>query len=109
MLLYIILIVLFFIAQSEKDIIMTNPKLSFFPRWKWYNRHDYIGKSWLIENAISFIADGFHLWKSITILIPSYFFIRLIDISNYYVIVLFVVAGVYHSIRNGSFFRRGLR
>jgi len=109
MLLNAILIIIFFIAESEKDIIMTNSKLSLFPKWKWYNRHDYTGKSWWIENVISFIGDGFHFWKAISILIPSYYLTELAFDNGWYSILLFIIAGIYHSIRNGSLTRKNLK
>lgn len=105
----IILIILFFIGESEKDIIMTNPKLSFFPNWDYYNRHNYTGTSWLIKNVFSWIADGFHFWKAISILIPSYFTTEILDISIYYTILFFAVSGLYHSLRVKSIFRKGLK
>jgi len=106
MILLIILLVLFIIGESENDIVMTNPKLSFFPKCNWYNRHNYTGKNWWIKNVISFIGDGFHSWKAVTIIVTAYFFCIAVGISVWYSILIFGLAGLYHSLRNGSLLRR---
>ena len=106
MILLIILLVLFIIGESENDIVMTNPKLSFFPKWDWYIRYNYTGDSWLIKNVISFFGDGFHFWKAVTIIVTAYFFCIAVGISVWYSILIFGLAGLYHSLRNGSLLRR---
>ena len=106
MILLIILLVLFIIGESENDIVMTNPKLSFFPKWDWYIRYNYTGNSWWIKNVISPIGDGFHSWKAVTILVTAYFFCGDIDISRWWAIAIFILAGTYHSLRNGSLLRK---
>lgn len=103
-----ILLLLFIIGESEKDLIEHTPHKSFFPRWKWYVENRWQTHSFWLKNVFTMFLDGWHFWKAVTVAIPLIYFVTLFGLKWYCVIILYIVAGAYHSFRASSLFRRNL-
>ena len=103
------LLIILIISLSEKDLIEHNPDKSFFPKWKWYVQNNWRTKSWWLKNVFTVFLDGWHFWKTVEILILSYWFVLLTGISYWWIIPIYAITGAYHSIRNGSLFRKNLQ
>jgi len=100
----LILILLFITTKSERDLIGSNKFDKTLLRSKWYNTKDYKG-SWLIENVLSFLGNGWHLNDWINVSIAYYFFGLLVG-NLWYGAIAFIIGGTYHSLRNGSLLRK---
>jgi len=106
---WVIIAILLILALSEKDLIKHHKDLVLFPNWKWYVENRWKTKSWWLKNVFTMFLDGFHFWKSIEMIGISLLLCNAFEISFYYAIIFYVVIGAYHSIRNGSLFRKGLQ
>jgi len=104
----IFFLVIFIIGESEKDLIEHEPKKCFFPKWKWYIENRWQTHSWWLKNVFTMFLDGWHFWKAVTVAIPLTYFAVLFGLAWYWVIILYAIAGLYHSLRAGSVFRKGL-
>lgn len=106
---WIIITLLSILALSEKDLIEHHKDLVLFPNWKWYVENRWKTKSWWLKNVFTMFLDGWHFWKGIEVLSIGLLLCNAFNINYLYSIVFFVVAGTFHSIRNDSLFRKGLK
>lgn len=99
----ILLLIIAAFLQAESEFVRYRPWMSLFPRAPWWveNNWDYSGKGkvvdWLMRYPLSFVKDGFHLTKSLS-LVALFTAITLgmaiTDIIWLNVVILYAIHGV---------------
>lgn len=108
MTLEIILIILFYFAKTERDIIAHNSRKCLFPGWDWYVGNNWKTHSFWLKNVFTMFLDGWHFWEFVNTSTACLLFgIAMNDL--WLSLVAYVIGGGLMDIRSGSLFRKGLK